>query len=430
MNDGLRIYLVLLTFLPGICFASADLTATVAFENLNYLSNRDEHGINDQETFESDVKFIYDNKSHFKLNLHPRVKIDFLDPSRNRYIPNESYLLYYTNHFELSGGIKSPRWGLSNAYSPTDVLIRKDFEDNFYLPERLGEVTVEARYHPGSFGFLSDPTFQFLFFPIFQETPLPNSESRFTFDGSTGILPYSFINNQETLGYPKNLGGAFQFKSTIKPVDFAISYYHGPEKDPGYVLRIDNTGALRLRAFYYLIDMLGFEIQVPLGNFLFHFESAYKITSANDPKPHDVRFEDNNALPQSYFQFVPGVDYTFHQLFGSGALTLILEYLGEQSHESSLRNFRPFRNDLFFGARYEWMNSKETWLSLGTFKDLSNTESAILVDFSTKLVKELKLGLSALFVTQDADEDFSPLSYFDNNSFMLARLSYPFGHTF
>lgn len=402
--------------------------ATASFENANFLLNRGNHSINDQETFEADFQFIYNNEKNLKIDLHPRVKVDFLDISRNRYIPNESYIMLYSPHFELSGGLQLIPWGVSSFFNPTDVLNRKDFEDNYYNPESLGELILSLKGIIDKAGPIEELTFQAIVLPLFQESPLPENDTRFAIQGNAGGVPYTLLNNHDTLSNIKEIGGALSISGTIPPVDISLHYYHGPEKNPGSLLVIDGGGALRLQPFYYLIDMIGFNIEAPIGNFVLHFESTVKITSINGARRHDINFEQNNGVPESYAQFVPGLEYTFNNVL-SGDLTLIFEYLGEKDLEYTMRNFRPFKADFLFGIQYDLLNAKETRINGGVIKDLDNNEAIFILEASSKIYKELKFGLEGVFVHRDTD-NLTPISFFDNNSYILARLSYSFGGRF
>ncbi|MDO8519853.1 MAG: hypothetical protein Q7T11_06790 [Deltaproteobacteria bacterium] len=416
-----KTFLFLLLF-PFPVFASTSLTGQISFENLNFLKNRAGHSINDQETSETLFRFVYDNQRSFKLDLEPRLKVDFLDSSRNRYLPNTAEIIFYSPTAEARGGIGLNPWGVSNSFNPTDVLNRKDLESNYYDPETLGDVFIKGKKSFTKAGPIADLSLTAFFFPLFQETPLPENDSRFALEGSSGGVPYSFLPDQDSPAFGDAWGGAFAIAGIIGRSDVSLHYYHGPEHLPGYVFVTDANGALRLQGFYYTLDMIGSNIEIPAGRFALHGEAAYKITS--DERLHVLAFDDNNAVPNSYFQMVPGLDYTFQNV-GRGEIELTTEYLREFKSGSDFTNFRAFQNDLFVGCQYRAGNRAETSAELGMIKDLTNTEMIWLARLESRLYKDIKGGLEGILVRRG--NGTTPLSFFDNNSYVSAKLSWSFG---
>lgn len=403
--------------------------AEASFESLSFLLHRQDYGVNEQETLSASFEFIYDNDHNFYTKLKPKIRFDILDHNRNRYIPDELFIKFYNNSLEFSAGLQLMTWGVSNSFNPTDVLNRKDLEDNFYRPEKMGDLIFGFKGVVPSAGHFSDLTFELLFLPLLQKTPLPESDNRFTVDGSTNGVSYTLNDYQETLEYPHALGGAFRFSGTYKAVDFSFHFYHGPEKQPGFYLLLDNNANFRLTPFYYMIDMLGLNVAASVGKFVFHVESAFKITRLNEPKYHELPLiVSSDVIPNDYVQFVPGVDYTINNVFG-GDVILTLEYLGENDHSVILEEFRPFKNDLFLGVQYNLNNKLQTEFKVGLMKDLSNKELITMIEMSTLVVGDLKFGLESVIVNQDSNPD-APLSFFENNSYLLGRLSYSFGKSY
>ena len=428
MKSTRKWFIFLFLFLsPKSGWAYLEYKIEPSFEHLSFFLNRDEYRTNDQETFELKFGFVYDNEKNFKTDLQPRFKIDFRDFSRNRYFPNDAYLKYYRPQWEIWAGLQTMTWGVAESFNPTDIINRKDFEDNYYNPEKLGEAMAGFKYGWNQAGPFDSLTLTLLALPFFQEAPLPENDTRFALTGSIGGIPYSLFDDQDKMGPLQSIGGAFEISATVKNVDLSLDFYHGPERNPGFFLMIDDDGALRLQPFYYTIDMIGFNLEAPIGNFVLRFEGAGKITAINDAKEHDLAFEDNNAIPSNHLQLVPGFDYTFHNFAGAGDMRVTFEYLGEVDHKTTLRDFRPFKNDLFFGFQYDFNNTRSSQIKFGVIKDLANREVLITFAINSKIYKELKMEVKGVFIRRDDDLANSPVSFFDNNSYLLGRLSYAFG---
>lgn len=418
-------------FLSGpAAHAGTTFQGTVSFENTNFLAKRSQFSINDYETLDANFKFLYDNEKFFQTLLNPRIKVDFLDESRNRYLPHEATFTFYNRHgWQSSTGLRHIHWGVAHAFNPTDVINRRDFEDNFFNPEKLGELMVTIEKTWALEGKLKELQIQAYTMPLFQKTPLPELDTRYPIRGNAGLIPYTVTDNQSIPGTARKISGALLVSMSGTSLDVSTHYYHGLSHSPGYELVIDSTGALRLQPFYYLIDMVGLNAAYTAHDFVFTFESALTLTSNNFSHTHEVPFEDGNALPKTYWQFVPGLSYVVDGVIGRGRLTLMGEYLGELNQAQNLRNFRPFQNDVFVGLSYDWLNIKNTRFELGVIKDLGNRETAIAGEMSSKLYKELKLNVGGMILTTKNGLN-TPLSFFQNNSHVWTKLSYSWGGDF
>lgn len=398
----------------------------VAFEDLNFLVNRDQHSLNDQETLEATFELKFDNQKNLKIDLKPRLRIDFMDASRNRYIPNEAYALFYKNNFEVSAGLMLKSWGFSHFHNPTDVLNRRDLEDNVYDPDKLGEVMLDLSATQATLGVFQNAKLEAIVLPLFQETPLPENDTRFALAGNYLFIPYSKSDTQDIPSYAKSVGAALKASASFKSADFALSFYHGPEHNPGYYVYVNGSGSLSVQPFYYTIDQVGGNFQLALHHFILHAELAYTSTAENAFKTHAIPGSTQSVIPKSSFEYVPGIDFQLENIFGQGNLSATIEYYGESDHDNLLQDLRIYKNDIFFGVDYDFNNRHLTAVKMGVLKDLSCQEMVSVIDLQSHIYKDLLLGLRGVFVVRDSDPS-RPLSFFDNNSFVLARLSYGFG---
>lgn len=402
--------------------ASLDYQWDVSFENVNFLLSREKYKVNDQETVSTSVLFKYDDHQHWQLVLKPRLKLDFLDSERNRYIPNESYLKYYSQNSELTLGLQIKGWGISNAFNPTDVLNRKDLGDNLLTAEKLGDLILNYKYSLAQLGPFEDVSMEFLSLPFFMATPLPSDESRFAIQGEASGFKFTRYTSQDYPDFINSLGFGLRLSGTVKSIDAELLFYHGPEKQPTFFVLLDESLRLRAVPYYYLIDMVGTNLSKSFGPFMVHFESAVKITDINAEKSHAVPFYFSDVVPNSYWQFVPGVDYT-RDGFSGATVVMSLEYLGENDVSENFEEFRPFKSDVFLGVRYEFNNTQLSRIQAGFIKDVLNSEMIIQSQFHTALFKGLGLDLEVLVINQDLDA-VSPVSFFANNSYWGLNLNY------
>jgi len=285
---------------------------------------------------------------------------------------------------------------------------------------------LRAKGMTNDLGPFTDVKLEVAIFPWLQETPLPDNDTRFALSGDYNGIPYQLDTVQNMPdSYFRSMGFGVFLSGMLSGFEWEFVYYHGPERMPGYFLTTNTSGALRLRPFYYTIDMIGSNFSLALGSFLFHVELATKITAGNNVVTHDIPGQTDDLVPNNYFQYVPGIDYTIENIFGQGILRMTLEYYGENNTALKLGEYRPFKKDIFFGFEYDFNNPMMTQIKMGFMKDLSNTEFVSIIDFDTKVYRELKFGLRAVFVNRDSDAN-APLTYFENNSFVSTRVSWGF----
>ena len=238
-KHALSLILVALVLIrPSSLWAKTEWSAGASFENLNFLIDRGNHGINDNETLEGDFKFTFDNEHSLRAVVHPGVRIDFPDFSRNRYLPNESYLLFYASRLEVEAGLDVISWGVSNSFNPTDLINRRDFEHNFYDPEKMGELLASVKSTFPRAGPVDELTLHFLLLPLFQKAPLPELDSRFPIEGNANGVPYTVSDNQTTPDYPEAVGAA----RNATPATNSPSTHPAPSVSPPFITRSMPSG--------------------------------------------------------------------------------------------------------------------------------------------------------------------------------------------
>lgn len=417
--------LLFILCIPKLVFAKSSLQLESSFESLQFIPNRSQFSINNQETLNLEFKFLYENEEYLKIDLRPRLKIDFFDFSRNRYIPNEANFIYEKNSFELLAGFHRLSWGSSWFMNPTDVINRRDLEDNIYDAEKLGDVMISAKFYRDHLAFLKDASLQIIFMPLFLETPLPENDTRFAIQGTYRGVTFNKADNQEHPDdYFNQFSLATRLAGTIGSVDSDLIFYHGPSRTPShYGIINSSSGALQAKAYYYTITMIGLNLETSVSDFVFHIESAYTSTAFNGPKSHALIGLNSDVTPKSYFQFVPGIEWHKANLFNKGSLTVLMEYYGEADRSAVIEEFRPFRNDLLLGTKLTLDNKGTTALELGWIKDLGNKESVVRLEASHNLTPDLRLSFQGVWVQRSSNTQ-ELLSFFPNNSYVSVKLSH------
>jgi hypothetical protein len=363
----------------------------------------------------------YDLTRSLRLRLHPRVALDPLEPARNRYEPYDAYVEYTADSWALLAGQLIESWSAVDMFSPADLLNRRDVERNFYDPEKLGELMARLRLSLPEGEWIRQPTVSLYALPLFRNTPLPTSHDRFRFD-ITGDDVGDLSN--KTVKPSFDAGFAARSTATIGRADLALFYYGGPGRIPSFALD-PRYQAPRLTPVYYRTDSVGATAQWALGPWVLRGETVYTMTSASG-LPNVFK----GAVPDSYFQYVVGVDRTFTDVLGKNEVTVTLEYSGEDNPQvTSITGLRPFKSDFFLSARWQFNDQRRTQLQAFLAADVLKSEQLWLVDFQTTVYGNLKLLIAGQLVNRgesNPPDHLSVFGIFPNNTNIRVALRYEF----
>jgi AMIN domain len=364
----------------------------------------------------AELDSTYDLTHSLRLRLRPRVAIDPLEPARDRYEPYDAYVEYTADSWTLLAGQLIENWSAVEMFSPADLLNRRDVERNFYNPEKLGELMVRLRLSLPEGEWIRQPTVSLYALPLFRNTPLPTNHDRFRFD-ITGDDVGDLSNKTAKLSF--DAGFAARSTATIGRADLALFYYGGPGRIPSFALDPRYQGP-RLTPVYYRSDSVGATTQWALGPWVLRGETVYTMTSAAGlPRAF------NGAVPDSYFQYVVGMDRTFSDVLGKNEVTVTLEYSGEDNPRvTSITGLRPFKSDFFLSARWEFNDQRRSRLQAFLAADVLKSEQLWLVDFQTIVYGNLKLLIEGQFVNRGKSNPPDNLSVFgifpDNTNLRIA----------
>lgn len=409
--------------LPSFAKAENNINFHVNFSNTNFFLDRDQESKNDYETIETGFNFKHIT-SNFELIASPKIKIDFLNSDRNRILPQDTYVKYKTKNLNIGFGFEKIHFGKSSLYNPTDVINRRDLESHFLTPEKLAEVLFHFKAFLPDSNLITNQTLSLFISPLFIKTPLPENNTRFALKGIENNINYSLFDSQQLPQGIDRFTFAIDYNLSFKNTDINLILYHGPEHVPGFFLKIDNTGGLRLAPFYYNLDMLGLNLESVISNWTITLETALKITSFNDFQSHEIQPVSDNAIPGNYFQYIPGIQYQLpNSIFGKESISFVFEYLGEISKSSPYYNTRIFNHDILFGVQIFLNNTKETQIHFGIVKDIAHKETMFRSSLQTLINSNFSFEFdSYLFVKSSR----SPLNYFTNNSYLQTSINFHF----
>ena len=384
----------------------------------HFLNDRGQGLEDDNILLEAELDVTYDLNDFVRFRLRPRLSLDPLESERNRYEPYDAYVEYTTARWALLAGQLLESWAIVDTFNPADVLNRRDLERDLYDPDKLGELMVRFRYFFPEAGAIRQPTLSLYVLPLHRETPLPSDRDRFRFDATgdnRGDLASDAVVPSLDIAY------AARLSATVGSADVFLFYFGGPGRIPAF----DVSPPGEVTPVYYRVDMVGGGVQWALGQWVLKLETAYTWTHTTGLP---TRFA--SAVPDSYFQYVVGVDRTFTDILGKNEVTVTLEYAGEDDTSmTDLSGLRPYKSDIFFGVRWQFNDPRRTEIQASVAADVVVDEQIYLVDFRTTLWRDLKLVLGGQFVNRARDRSpdrFTTFNLFPNNSNVRVGLRYEF----
>lgn len=320
------------------------------------------------------------------------LRKDSADEERDLFDLREFSILWVEGDWELRTGISKVFWGVAESQHLVDTINQTDLAANPDGEDKLGQAMIQAVY-------ISDVgDFSFFVLPGFRERTFPGEEGRLR--GAYWVDTNSPI--YESSGGDERVDIAVRWKHYIGDYDIGLHYFHGTNRDPGFVPSMDSDGNTVLRPYYDLIDQVGLDLQLTRGGWLWKLEALARETSID-----------------RYAAMVGGFEYT---LYGLGGTALDLGLLAE-GHLDSRGEHAPvaFNRDLFVGGRLTWNDEYDTSIVAGTFLDANNGSVFARFEFERRVGSRHKLEIELQKLANI--EAVDPLFPIRRDSYMQVALS-------
>ena len=350
--------------------------------------------------------------------IAPHFRLGLTDPEYHLVSPDELFIDYVKERFEIRAGYQIHFWGTVESSNIVDILNQKDFKGDFLDPEKLGEPSLRTRF------LLGESRFDFYLFPTFTPAELPGPINRFSF--FDGALDFSDDPLYTHPAKDRRLQGALRWDYTIGSADIGLSYFNGYEKFP--IINL-TPGESKANTVYYEMQQAGGDLQMSLGEWLIKAEAIYQDTGLagsfrrNSILPSGVFLPLRELVPDNHTALVGGLEYTFFGFLGTGDLGVIAEYLYDSEQAPDAVAFRPFQNDFFGGFRWTRNNPGDAELLAGLILDLKEQSMILSVEYSERYFDRIKL-IASLDRINAAPED--PISVFNNDDRFSLELSYTY----
>ncbi len=315
-----------------------------------------------------------------------------VDQERTHWDIRELYYQKAKNNWELSLGVKKIFWGVTESNHLIDIINQTDGVESFDGEQKLGQPMAQLTLLTNKIG-----TFNFFYLPYHRKSNLAGKKGRFRFPT---------ILDKDDIGYESAAEEwrqdlAIRWNHYFGIVDVGLSHFYGNGREP--IFNFDATGSIN--AFFPVINQTGLDLQITHDAFLWKLETIYRSSKAQD-----------------FFAMVAGLEYTFSNIDHNGLdIGLLAEYLYDERDELTLSTLQ---NDIFFGSRIAFNDSKDTAILVGGIVDLKNSSKIISIEASRRLGNSWKLEAEARFFKNIDQQDFILSNYTQDSFFRISLLKY------
>lgn len=329
------------------------------------------------------------NKGYESLNFTGFFRFD-VDDERTHWDIRELYYQKAKNNWELSLGLKKIYWGVTESNHLVDIINQTDAVESFDGEEKLGQPMVQFTLSTNGYG-----NFDFFYLPYHRKR---------TFSGEKGRLRFPVIIDKDDLIYESGAKEwrpdlAVRWSHYFGAFDVGFSHFYGNGREP--LFTFDTIG--NINAFYPVINQTGLELQVTHNAFLWKLESIYRSSKAQD-----------------FFALVAGLEFTFSNIDGNGLdIGLLGEYLYDERDELTLS---ALQNDVFFGSRIAFNDTKDTSILIGGIADLESSSKIFSIEASRRFGSTWTAEIEARIFSSIDSQEFI-FSNFQEDSFLRFSIS-------
>ncbi|WP_320837909.1 hypothetical protein [Zhongshania sp.] len=395
----LRLSLVAIALNP--LFVHSELLGYIGFQGRAYPTSAAE-AEQGSETISAVIApqwFTQWNDGDDSFNIKAFYRYDSLDSERSHGDLREFYWQHVGANWELSVGVNTVFWGVTESQHLVDIINQTDFIESADGEDKLGQPMIH-------FASIQD-------WGVVDVFVLPHFRPR-AFAGNAGRLrstpatlndkeQYQSANQDEHIDY------ALRWSHYLGDWNLGLSWFQGTSREPLYQLII-NGSDIALVPYYPLIEQSGIDAQYISGDWLWKLEAIHRRGLGH-------------SLAENMNASTAGFEYTFtginNQFWDLGVL---LEY----SYDSrSSAQAAAFQNDMFSGGRLSLNDIASTEILFGVSQDLddSNSRSAV-IEASTRLGDTMRLIAELYHFRSKRTDD--PLYSIRRDSYVELGLEYYF----
>ena len=336
----------------------------------------------DESYREGSVKFSLDGTATYDQRDEHRTRNDF----------NALALGYFTNSVDITVGIKTEFWGVTESRHLVDIINQTVVADNIDEESKLGQPMIKAQLHQ-SWGNI-----QLYLLPVFRERIFTDDVARL----QPGLAIDDELSRYESSNKKQHRDFALRYTNTLDIWDLGLAYFRGTGRDPLLLPQFTTQNTLVLAPYYEQIEQSSIDLQMTSDSLLLKLEAI----------------NHSSKLQKNYVAAVGGFEYTQVGIFDTAMdLGYMVEYLYDERDD---RANTPFADDYFAGFRLIANDIAQSTYLLGTYVDRDNHSKAVRFEMETRLRDGLTFSIEGQAFTDQAPDDL--LYSFRNDDYLTIGL--------
>ena len=301
----------------------------------------------------------------------------------------ELYWSYVSDMWELRTGIRKVFWGVTESQHLVDIINQTDIVEGFDGEEKIGQPMINvASIHDWG-------TLDFFLLPSFQPRRYPSNDARLR-------PPFLISNDNATYDASlekKHIDVALRYSHYLGDWDFGVSHFYGNSREP-------RISAPTFTPHYDLIHQTGVDIQATFETWLWKFEGIQR-----------------SGMGDRYFATTFGAEYTFFDLFESGAdIGIVSEWLYDSRGDSATT---AFENDTMIAMRIALNDTQSSEALFGVIFDNEGDGNIATLEASRRLGESFKASING-YLFFSANSLNEPLHFLQKDDHLTLEIFYFF----
>ncbi|MBW2942840.1 hypothetical protein [Zhongshania aquimaris] len=337
------------------------------------------------------------NDGDDSFNIKAFYRYDSQDDERSHADLREFYWQHVGNSWELTVGVNTIFWGVTESQHLVDIINQTDFVEAPDGEDKLGQPMIH-------YASIQDWGVVDVFvLPTFREREFAGKEGRLRSIPITlnDAEQYQSDRKEEHIDY------ALRWSHYLGDWNVGLSWFNGTSREPLYLPRATAAG-IALIPHYALIEQSGIDAQYVSGDWLWKLEAIYRRSIGH-------------SLADNYAASTAGFEYT---LTGINSLFWDLGLLLEYSYDSRPRpNASPFQNDIFVGGRLSLNDIASSEILFGYSQDVDDQDSrSAFMEASTRIGDSTRVTAEVFHF--HGDDSLDPIYSLRRDSYIEIGLEY------
>jgi hypothetical protein len=374
-----------------------EISGYVGLESLAFIEKplyKEQHQHYISGVIEAELYHEWDNGTQ-SFAFVPYFRGSQHDSQRTHFDVRELTWLKAADTWELRLGIRKVFWGVTESNHLVDVINQRDTVENSDGEDKLGQPMI-------NFAFIQDwGTVDLFILPWFRERTFAGEEGRLRPEPAVS----GDLSEYDKSGYQRQVAYAIRWAHSMGDWDMGLSHFYGTSRDPIFLLKGAESGAVNLIPYYQNINQTGLDIQATLDSLLLKWEATIRVSES-----------------ETAFATTAGFEYTFFNIMSSGIdIGLLSEYLYDSRGSTAAT---LMQNDFFVGARLALNDIQDSQLLAGVMVDRFSGAQFYNIEASRRFFDSFKFEVEARFFNGAIQK--APAYFLRQDSHFRMELSYHF----